>query len=109
MSKSPAWLTVGQESVTIALSRATEMNGVKQNRITLRVPTVGDLRAASKQAKDDREEQEVILFASLAECGVADIEKLSVVDYNRVQEGYFRLIADGDDDGTETAGAAAGG
>ena len=106
--KTPKWLTVGPDSATIKLSRPAVMNGVRKDKMVLRVPTVGDLRAAAKQSKDDREEQEIILFASLAECGVPDIERMSVVNYHRVQEGYFRLIADGDDDGVEATGEAAG-
>lgn len=106
--KTPDWLTIGPENATIKLSRPTTMNGVKQDKIALRVPTVGDLRAAAKHSKDDKEEQEIFLFASLAECAPSDIEKLSVKDYNRVQEGYFRLIADDYADGTETDGEAAG-
>ena len=95
--KTPRWLTVSEDSASIKLSRPTELNGVKQNRIILRVPTIGDLRAAAKHAKDDKEAQEIFLFASLAECSPPDIERLSVKDYNRLQEGYFRLVADDDD------------
>ena len=106
--KNPDWLIVGADSVVVKLSRHAEMNGVKQNQINLRVPTVGDLRAAAKQNKDDKEAQEITLFASLAGCAPADIERLTVKDYGRVQEGYFRLIADDYADGTEAAGEASG-
>lgn len=108
--KIPRWLTVGADSATVKLSRPIDMNGVKQNQLTMRVPTVGDLRAAAKQNKDDKESQEITLFASLAGCAPADIERLSVADYGRVQEGYFRLIDDDDNgSGTEDAGQATGG
>ncbi|MDR0578040.1 MAG: phage tail assembly protein [Candidatus Accumulibacter sp.] len=93
---------MGRESVTIARSRATGMNGVKQNRITRRAPTVGDLRVAAKQGNSDAEAQDIFLFALLAKCSSAGIERLSVKDDRRIQEGYFRLIADDDDGGTET-------
>jgi hypothetical protein len=106
--KTPNWLTEGTENVSIQLSRPTEMNGIKQNRVTLRIPTVGDLRAAAKQANGNNEEQEIILFASLAECATSDIEKLSIKDYKRVQEGYFRLVTDSDGDGIEATGKATG-
>lgn len=94
--KTPAWLAVGADGATITLSRASSMNGIRQNKVTLRIPTVGDLRAAARHSKDDKEEQEIFLFASLAECAPADIEGLSMRDYNRVQDGYFRLIAEDD-------------
>lgn len=98
-TKTPAWMTVGPDATVIKLSRPTELNGVKQNQLTLRVPTVGDLRAASRMSKDDKEAQEIALFASLAEVSPTDIERLTLKDYSRVQEGYFRLIADGDESG----------
>ncbi|MCK6435961.1 phage tail assembly protein [Rivihabitans pingtungensis] len=104
----PAWLAVGADSITITLSRASSMNGIKQNKVTLRTPTIGDLRAAYRHSKDDKESQEIFLFASLAECAPADIEGLSVRDYNRVQDGYFRLIAEDDSSGAEAASETAG-
>lgn len=106
--KPPAWLTVGADSITVRLKRPVDLNGVKQNQITLRVPTVGDMRAAAKQHKDDKEAQEITLFASLAGCAPADIERLAIADYGRVQEGYFRLIYDDDGSGTEGTGEKAG-
>ena len=109
--KIPEWLSdITADSLTVKLARPTEINGIKQNRITLRVPTIGDVRAASKQNPDDKEGQEITLFASLAGCSPSDIERLTVKDYGRVQEGYFRLVADQDDTGgTEAAGQTAGG
>lgn len=99
MSKKPlpAWLTVAAEAVTIQLSKAAEFNGVQVDRVTLREPTIGDLRTAAKLHKDDKEAQEFHLFASLAECAPGDIERLTVKNYNRIQEGYFRLVADDED------------
>ena len=102
--KTPDWMTVGQDGIVVKLSRATELNGVKQDRISLRVPTVGDLRAAARHGNGDKETQEIHLFASLASCAPDDIERLTVKDYGRVQEGYFRLITDDDGPATEGAG-----
>lgn len=31
-------------------------------------------------------------FIGLAEVGVSDLEHLKLLDYQRVQEGYFRLV-----------------
>lgn len=109
MSKqAPTWLTIGPESITVRLSRLTVLNGIKQDKITLRIPTIGDLRMAAKRAPEDKEEQEIYLFASLAECGPDDIQRLPVLDYNRLQEGYFRLVADDYASGTEGSGEAPG-
>lgn len=94
--KQPEWLTIGDDSVTIRLTKPTTMNGVSVDRITMRAPTVGDMRGAAKMAPNDKEEQELVLFASLAGVGKNDIEALRLKDYNRLQEGYFRLLSDGE-------------
>lgn len=105
--KTPGWMTVGPDNATVKLSRPSVMNGLKQDKVVLRMPTVGDLRAAAKQS-NDTEEQDAILFASLAECAVADIDKLHVRDYNRIKECYFRLVSEDDDEGTKNGGETAG-
>lgn len=92
--KLPTWLAVTADNATITLSRAIELNGVRCDRLVLRTPTIGDMRHAARLHKDDKEAQEIQLFANLAECSPADIERLSMRDYGRVQEGYFRLVAD---------------
>lgn len=111
MKKLPNWLTLGPDGAAVRLSRAAEINGVKLDRLSLRVPEIGDLRAAKKVAGSDNEEQEIILFASLAGCSPADISRLTVRDYNRVQESYFRIIADDEDGAASGAdtGAPTGG
>ena len=109
MSKNlPDWLVISDTGAKITLSRPVEINGVKQGQLQLREPTVGDLRAAKKQGGDDNESQEIHLFASLAQCAPADIERLKMRDYARVQVGYFRLNAEDDGPGTQAAGEAVG-
>lgn len=90
----PEWLALGADAAIIQLSKPVELNGVRTDRISLRSPTIGDMRAANKLNKDDDEAKEIQLFATLAECGVADIERLTLRDYGRLQEGYFRLVSD---------------
>ncbi|WP_375592170.1 phage tail assembly protein [Chitiniphilus eburneus] len=97
MKTLPTWLTLSADAATIQLARAATMNGVRVDRITLRYPTVGDVRAAEKQSPSDQAERELILFANLAGVGPRDLEGLSMRDYRRVQEGYFRLDAADDD------------
>ncbi|MGV8899992.1 MAG: phage tail assembly protein [Burkholderiaceae bacterium] len=110
MKKLPNWLTLGPDGAAVRLSRPTEFNGVKIDRLSLRTPEIGDLRAAKKVAGSDNEQQEIILFASLAGCSPTDIGRLAVKDYNRVQEGYFRLVSDDEDGaaGSADTGAPAG-
>jgi hypothetical protein len=104
--KTPSWLQQGPDSVTITLSRPEPFNGVKTNKVTLRAPTVRDVRAAQKLHPSDAEDRELALFASLAQVAPTDLEAIKLTDYNRIQEGYFRLTSD---DETNAAGAAPSG
>lgn len=92
-TKIPAWLTVSADRVVVKLSRPTEANSVQIDSLSLRAPTVRDLRAAQSGGADD-ETRELNLFASLAEVGTKDLEGLTLKDYSRLQAGYFRLVQD---------------
>ena len=52
------------------------------------------MRAATLQGGSNEEEQEMVLFCSLASIGRADLEGLLMRDYRRLQTAYFRLGAD---------------
>lgn len=90
----PSWMKLTDEGVSIKLTKPSELNQVKVDRLHLRAPTVRELRAATAQSGGDAEKREVILFASLAEVGSGDLEGLTVVNYSRVQAGYFRMVED---------------
>lgn len=90
----PAWLTPSAGGIAVQLARTAEINGVNVDRLTLREPTVRDLRTAEKINPNDKGAEEIYLFATLAECSPADIEQLTMRNYTRVQEGYFRLLED---------------
>ena len=92
--KTPAWMTLSAESVVVTLTKAVEMNGVVCDKVTLRAPTVRDVRAANTAAGSDDEQRELILilFSSLAEVGAKDLEGMALKDYQRLQAGYFRLV-----------------
>ena len=92
--KTPAWLNLSDEGVTVTLRYPTELNSVKTDKITLRAPTVRDVRTAQATSGNDAEQREMQLFASLAEVSVKDLECLKLLDYQRVQEGYFRLVSE---------------
>lgn len=94
--KLPAWLNLAADRVTVTLSKPTDMNGVQVDKVSLRSPTVRDIRAAQQGAGEDDEQRELNLFASLAEVGVKDLEGLTLKDYSRLQTGYFRLVQDDD-------------
>jgi hypothetical protein len=90
----PKWLQLGDGIATIILSRPSEANGIKVDKLTLREPTVREMRAATLQGGSNEEEQEMVLFCSLASIGRADLEGLLMRDYRRLQTAYFRLGAD---------------
>lgn len=90
----PAWLSITAENAVVSLSRPSEINGVQIDTLTLRSPTVREVRAADRAAGGDDEQRELVLFAELAGAAIADLEGLKVVDYNRLQAGYFRLEQD---------------
>jgi hypothetical protein len=90
----PKWLQLGSGIATVTLSRASEANGIQVDKLTLREPTVREMRAATLQGGSDEEEQEMVLFCSLASIGRADLEGLLMRDYRRLQTAYFRVGAD---------------
>ncbi|WP_322617138.1 phage tail assembly protein [Pseudomonas sp. BIC9C] len=90
----PKWLQLGDGIATVILSKPSEANGIKVDKLTLREPTVREMRAATLQGGNNEEEQEMVLFCSLASIGRADLEGLLMRDYRRLQTAYFRLGAD---------------
>ena len=95
-TKVPAWMSLRADAVTVTLSKPIEANGVQVDTMTLRAPTVRDIRAAQANAAGDDEQREMNLFASLAEVGAKDVEGMTLKDYSRLQAGYFRLVQDDD-------------
>ncbi len=90
----PKWLQLGDGIATVVLSRPSEANGIKVDKLTLREPTVREMRAATLQGGNNEEEQEMVLFCSLASIGRGDLEGLLMRDYRRLQAAYFRVGAD---------------
>lgn len=92
--KIPTWLTLTDEGVTVTLRYPTELNSIKTDKLFMRAPTVRDVRTAQATSGNDAEQREMQLFAGLAEVSVKDLECLKLLDYQRVQEGYFRLVSE---------------
>lgn len=90
--KTPEWLTVSDDSAIIKLSKIVKVNQIETDQLTMRSPTVREVRHATKAAPDDEEQSEMILFASLTDAGPNDLGELSVRDYKRLQAAYFRLV-----------------
>ena len=89
----PTWMALQADRVTVRLSKPSEANGVQVDQLSLRAPTVRDIRTA-QAGSGEEEQRELNLFASLAEIGVKDLEGLALKDYTRLQAGYFRLLQD---------------
>lgn len=88
----PKYLKLTAENVTVTLTKPTEMNGIKVDTITLRAPTVRDMRMSSQTSDGDDEQRELNLFASTAEVSIKDTEGLTYKDYNRISTGYTFLV-----------------
>ena len=92
--KLPSWMVLTEEGATITLRKPTLINQIEVNQVRMRAPTVRDVQLATQQSGGDDEKREVILFASLIEAGDKDISAMTIVDYNRIQASYFRLVED---------------
>lgn len=88
----PKYLKLDSDRVTVTLSTPAEINGVKQDTVSLRAPTVRDMRISTQTSDGDDEQRELNLFASLSEIGVKDLEGLTYKDYNRISSGYTFLV-----------------
>lgn len=67
----PGWLTLDADAALVRLASGT-VQRVSVDTLTLRAPTVRDIRLAGKVAGDDAEERELQLFASLAQVSRQD-------------------------------------
>jgi hypothetical protein len=74
------------DSVTVQLRRPLTVAGVDMPSLTMREPTVADQLSVAKKATDA--EREVALLANICEVAPADIGRLTMRDYGRLQEAY---------------------
>ena len=75
---------LGAKSVTVELSTPIKVNGLETRSITLRRPTVGDLRRANAMPGTDND-KEVALTAALAEMSPEDLDQIDVADFDCVE------------------------
>lgn len=66
-------------------------DGSKVASVTLRRATVGDLKAAQRQA-DKPEDQELALIARITGLVPEDVELIDLADYKRIQESFRELL-----------------
>jgi len=79
MSDTPDYIELDDGKATITLTDG--------KTITMREPTVKDLRVANKKSKNS-EEVELALIADLCEVAPTDIDALTLKNYGRVQEAF---------------------
>lgn len=92
----PSWLQVTDEGVRITLSAPLSIHEVRTETLHMRSPTLRELRACQKAHPNDDEAQDAMLFSSLANIAVSDVQNLTLRDYERVKVGYFRLVKEDD-------------
>lgn len=90
----PKWLQITEDGFRITLKYPTELSGMLVDSMSMRAPCVRDIRAAQATCSGDEEKREMSLFASLTQTPEADLMALKLVDYMRLQGGYFRLVQD---------------
>jgi hypothetical protein len=90
----PAWLSVTTDQALVTFSSPSKINDVLVDKLALRSPTVRDVREANREAGGDAEQRELVLFSALSGAPVADLENLKLVDFSRLQAGYFRMDND---------------
>lgn len=79
MSDTPEYIELDGNKATILLTDGST--------ITMREPTVKDLRAANKSSKSS-EDVELSLLANLTELSPAELDALTLRNYGRVQEAF---------------------
>lgn len=92
--ETPSWLVIGPDGAVVTLSRPSDFKDMKLDRLTLRAPTVRDVRAATSASNGDDDQRDTILLANLTESDTKDLEGLKLTDYQRLQAAYFRLVQD---------------
>lgn len=90
----PAWLKITDDGAVITLKTPSMVCGITMDQVTMRAPTIKDVRAARKVGGDDEDAADDVLFASLIGASKDDVEGLKVWDYNRINKAYFRLVRD---------------
>lgn len=76
---------------TIELERGVEIAGARVMTLTMREPTVDDQIIAG-ETKGGSALQEVTLLANLCEVAPADIRRLAMRDYIKLQKAYAAFL-----------------
>lgn len=92
MAKTSEWLKQNEDgSVDITLSKPATINGAQVSFLRMREPTVAD-QLAAKSAGADAKDVELAMFANLMETTPADLHRLKLRDYSRLQAAFMGFI-----------------
>lgn len=103
----PAWLSINPDGTAcVRLRHPREINSVKVDRLTLRIPEVIDQILAEQKGKPGSALFEAHLLSSVAGCTTEELQRFSVPDYRRVLRGYLVVESDPDDVDASSGGDA---
>jgi hypothetical protein len=85
--ESKDYLTQEDGQIIITLARAETVNGEKVEAVTMREPTVGDMKRTEAKTGSDADK---VIFATANLLGITpgEVQQFSMRNFNRVQEAY---------------------
>jgi hypothetical protein len=86
--KEITFVEMGDGFADITLSRPLDVDGAPVSVLRMREPTVAD-QIAMEKSKGTDAEREISMIANLCEVSPADINKLTMRDYKRVQGAFL--------------------
>lgn len=92
MAKNPDWLKYGEGHADITLEgKPLNVNGAELSVIRMREPSVDDQLAMDETSGGDAA-KELGMFANLCTIPPADLRKLSLRNYKRVQRAFLGFL-----------------
>lgn len=89
--KKVEYLKDGIGYIDITLAGSLDVDGAKVNSVRMREPTVSDQEASSEMNGSDAA-REIAMFANLCQLSPADIRKLTLRDYKRLQTAFLGFM-----------------
>jgi hypothetical protein len=87
-NEKPDWFKVGPNNeVTVTLTKPHEINGAKIGYLVMREPLVSDHMVAV-ESRGTEFTKETVMFSNLCSIAPADLQRLPMQDYRRLQSAY---------------------
>lgn len=81
-------MEIHPDFVDVALSRPIDIDGVAVAAVRMREPTIDD-QLAVNEMKVSEPRKEIALIANLCSLSPADVQRLPLRDYKRLQEAFM--------------------